>query len=111
MKHLILLTAALLFSTNGFAQEAVARGNALFETWCTPCHAPGDGGAWGSATEFLEKKYNGQLPGSIEERTDFSPEFIKTILRTATPRMSAFRPTELSDADLEDLAAYLTRNN
>ena len=62
-------------------------------------------------TDALAAKYKGAKPARLEERTDLTPEFIKTFVRNGVSVMPFFRKTELSDADLEALSAYLTRNN
>ncbi|RPI60853.1 MAG: cytochrome c, partial [Lysobacterales bacterium] len=46
-----------------------------------------------------------------EQRTDLVPDFVKAIVRQGVSFMPQFRKTEISDADLEALAAYLARNN
>jgi hypothetical protein len=60
----------------------------------------------------LQIKYRGtDISPVLEERTDLVPEFVKVIVRQGISFMPQFRKTEISDADLEALAAYLTRNN
>ena len=56
-------------------------------------------------------KYQGTLPALLEERTDMSPELIRTFVRNGITIMPFFRKTEVSDTDLDALVAYLTRNN
>ncbi len=41
--------------------------------------------------------------------TDLVPGFVKTIVRQGVSFMPQFRKTEISDADLDALAAYLAR--
>jgi len=62
-------------------------------------------------TDALAAKYKGAKPAMLEERTDLTPQFIKIFVRNGVSVMPRFRKTELSDADLEALSAYLTRNN
>ena len=50
------------------------------------------------------------IPAVLEERTDLVPEFVKVIVRQGVSFMPQLRKTEISDADLEALAAYLARN-
>jgi mono/diheme cytochrome c family protein len=107
----ILLLVISILSANSHGQDQIAQGKILFETWCSPCHIPSGKVGWNSATEFLERKYNGAVSGSILERTNLTTEYVKYMLRNQTPGMAAFRPTELSDADVDALAVYLTRNN
>jgi hypothetical protein len=56
-------------------------------------------------------KYQGTLPALLEERTDMSPELIRTFVRNGITIMLFFRKTEVSDTDLDALVTYLTRNN
>jgi len=53
----------------------------------------------------------GQKPAVLEERTDLTATAIKTFVRHGVLFMPTFRKTEISDADLDAIAAYLTRNN
>ena len=87
------------------AQEAsVERGNEVFQYWCAPCHAPG---ARHPGTQALEALYKGAKPAALEQRTDLVPELTRTFVRTGVSVMPPFRKTEISDADLAALAAYL----
>jgi mono/diheme cytochrome c family protein len=55
----------------------------------------------------LQTKYEGKIPAVLLERTDMTPEFVKTFVRTGVSVMPFFRKTEISDAELDSLAAYL----
>jgi (+)-pinoresinol hydroxylase len=92
------------------AQEApdLERGQAVYEYWCAPCHAPGPGHP---GTQSLQIKYDGNLPAVLEERTDLPAEAIKVFVRQGVLSMAPFRKTEISDAELDDLAAYLSASN
>ena len=46
-------------------------------------------------------------PAALEERTDLAPEVTKVFVRSGISIMAPFRKTEITDADLEALAAYL----
>jgi len=91
-----------------FAQDSsdLERGKAVYEYWCAPCHAAGPGHP---GTQSLQIKYNGTLPAVLIERTDLTPETIKTFVRQGILMMAPFRKTEITDAELDALAAYLTR--
>lgn len=56
-------------------------------------------------------KARGQNPAVLEERTDLTAPAIKMFVRHGVLFMPTFRKTEISDADLDAIAAYLTRNN
>lgn len=87
--------------------SAVERGAAVFNNWCSACHARGTQNAPG--TTSLQFKYQGSVPAALEDRRDLTPEVVKTFVRNGVATMAPFRKTEVSDADLEALAAYLTQ--
>lgn len=82
------------------------RGRAVFNNWCDACHRRSEMNAPG--TRSLEFKYRGELPGALEDREDLTPELIAFYVRNGVATMPFFRPTEISDADLEALAEYLS---
>jgi mono/diheme cytochrome c family protein len=45
----------------------------------------------------------------LEERTDLTPDTVRHFVRNGVSVMPFFRKTEISDAELEALAAYLAR--
>ena len=100
--------AAALLAGTAFAQSpaTVARGNEVFQYWCAACHAPGPKHP---GTQALEALYKGQKPAVLEERTDLLPALTATFVRTGVSVMPPFRKTEISDADLAALGAYLAK--
>lgn len=88
------------------ADPGQPRGLAEFERACAVCH--GDGPAK-PGTRALRTKYQGKEPALLADRTDLAPDYIRLIVRHGVTVMPPFRKTELSDADLDDLVAYLTR--
>jgi mono/diheme cytochrome c family protein len=98
------LLMALGCGAPAYAQDSAARGNEVFQNWCAPCHAPG---ARHPGTQALESLYKGAKPAALEQRTDLLPELTRAFVRTGVSVMPPFRKTEISDADLEALAAYL----
>jgi mono/diheme cytochrome c family protein len=91
------------------AQDA-QRGQAKFEHSCAPCHGDGpgdDGRAMLPGTDALRIKYQGSLPALLERRTDLNADAIRTFVRRGTWSMPPFRPTEVTERDIEDIAAYL----
>ncbi len=58
-------------------------------------------------TRALQAKYNGSLPAVLVERTDLTDELIAFYVRNGISVMPFFRKTEVSDADLEALSAYI----
>jgi mono/diheme cytochrome c family protein len=96
---------ALLAAGAANAQDAArARGSEVFQYWCAPCHAAGPRHP---GTQALEALYKGAKPAALEERTDLVPALTQTFVRSGVSVMPPFRKTEISDADLAALAAYL----
>ncbi len=89
----------------GADREKSSHGYEVFQKWCTPCHGRG---ADKPGTVALTALYKGAKPGMLEERTDLTPEMVRTFVRTGVSVMPFFRKTEVSDADLDALALYLT---
>lgn len=88
--------------------ELMARGEAVYEYWCNACHGPE---MLKPGTAALAIKYQGALPAALTERTDMVPEFVEQMVRQGISMMPFFRPTEVSNADLDALAAFLTDNS
>jgi mono/diheme cytochrome c family protein len=108
------LTLALLIvcSAPALAQKQgdVAHGKEVFEHFCKPCHGDGrgdDGAPMLPGTHALTLKYRGQKPGLLEERTDLPAEVLTAFVRSGVASMPPFRKTEVTDADLAAVAAYL----
>ena len=79
-------------------------GQAVFDHWCAPCHAPGPGHP---GTQALEVLYGGAKPAALEERNDLLPEITRAFVRTGVSVMPPFRKTEITDDELDALARYL----
>lgn len=103
----VCLSFGLLVATEAMGQDTRAlaqRGEEVFDQWCEPCHGVGPGRP---GTVALQALYNGQKPALLEERVDLVPELTRSFVRTGVSIMPFFRKTEISDADLEALGAYL----
>jgi len=87
-------------------ESQIERGHQVYQKWCFPCHGPGNDKPGTVAAAAL-----GQKPAVLEERTDLTAPFIKTAVRHGVYFMPSFRKTEVSDADLDAIVAYLLRNN
>ena len=61
------------------------------------------------APRSLENKYQGTVPAALEDRTDLTAGSVALFVRRGVATMPFYRKTEVSDADLAALAAYLTR--
>ncbi|MEJ0034644.1 MAG: cytochrome c [Gammaproteobacteria bacterium] len=104
------LLAAVVALGASIAQAAdrgdVKKGKDVFEYWCLPCHG---NGPMKPGTSALEAKYKGTRPAKLEDRTDLTPDLTRFFVRTGVNVMPPFRKTEISDADLKALGAYLAR--
>jgi (+)-pinoresinol hydroxylase len=105
MKALIFL--ALAGCAFGAEEATIQKGQKVYEYWCATCHGPGNL----PGTIALQAKYKDAKPALLSERTDLLPAVTKTFVRHGVSIMPFFRKTEISDADLDALAAYLARNN
>lgn len=88
------------------ANAPPAPGVALFRAHCATCHSA-SGVAAGTAA--LQIKYEDRVPAALEDRTDLTREFVGYVVRNGTNVMPFFRKTELSDAEVAAIAAYLAR--
>ena len=104
MKVSLLGLAGFCFSAAASAADGPTLGAQVFEKWCLPCHGHGD---QFPGTVALGVKYQGKLPGALQDRTDLASDLVKAAVRTGISVMPFFRKTEVSDADLDALAAYL----
>jgi hypothetical protein len=64
-----------------------------------------------SGTYSLEQRYHGAEPAALAQRTDLKAAYIRLTVRQGRNIMPRTRKTEVSDADLDAIVAYLTRNN
>ena len=105
-----LALAALLSMRSVPAAESpdqYAEGRAVYTKWCAPCHDPG---IMHPGTNALTVKYRGVKPGVLLEWKDLQPETVRFFVRHGISVMPQFRKTEISDADLDALAKFLSRN-
>ncbi len=98
------LVLALLLPGAARAQSDTGRGRELYQKWCTPCHGTGLGKPGTAAAAA-----HGVKPAVLEERTNLNPKMIETAVRNGINFMPRFRKTELSNADLAAIVAYLVR--
>jgi mono/diheme cytochrome c family protein len=84
-----------------------AAGREVYVKWCAPCHAPG---VTHPGTHALMTKYQGVKSGVLLEWTDLPASTVKYTVRHGISVMPQFRKTEISDAELDALARYLSRN-
>jgi len=80
-------------------------GKQVFDAKCRACHGTGHTFA---GTVALAAKYQGRLPGELEERTDLTPALVTYFVRNGVSIMPFFRKTDISDAELGALGEYLS---
>jgi len=101
------ICAAFVAGSGAAAEPAsVAMGAAVYNRWCVHCHSSGRGNP---GTESLQVKYAGKLPAVLLDRTDLAPEVVARFVRTGVLSMPPFRKTEITDAELAAVAAYITQ--
>jgi mono/diheme cytochrome c family protein len=108
---LAIVLAYLVLSTSSASAQsdaAVKRGNEVYQYWCATCHGRGPGNP---GTTALSAKYKKALPGVLEDRTDLTAQAVRFNVRRGASIMPFFRKTEVSDADLEAIALYLTQRS
>jgi (+)-pinoresinol hydroxylase len=97
------------------ASPLLKRGEEAYQARCNLCHGrvaqdvkPGMGGRM-AGTEALAIKYQGRKPAVLEDRTDLTADEVEYYVRHGSGIMPFFRKTEVSEADLDAIAAYLSR--
>ena len=106
----LLVPAAPVVAQDAVEDSSLVRGKAVYDTWCVICHGENDH-ASGGGTAALEFLYQGALPAKLEDRTDMTAALITELVRRGRFGMPNFRLTEISEQELEDMIAYLLRNN
>jgi (+)-pinoresinol hydroxylase len=111
-----LLAVLAMCAQAAWAADAalVERGDAVFQRHCAACHGLGRGDDSEPAsllpgTLALRLKYRGEIPTLLEQRTDLSPAVLRVFLRNGVGSMPPFRPTTVTDDDIEAIAAFLAR--
>jgi len=87
--------------------DAQSAGRAVYAKWCAPCHDPG---ITHPGTHALTVKYQGVKPGVLLEWRDLPAATVKYWVRHGISVMPQFRKTEISDAELDALSIFLSRN-
>jgi len=106
-----ILAVAVIALVTGFTALAQnptenTEGKRVYDHWCSHCHDPGQGHP---GTQGLQVKYSGtDIPAVLLERTDLTAPVVKTFVRTGVLAMAPFRKTEITDAELDALAEYLS---
>lgn len=80
-------------------------GKEIFDGQCAHCHAPGDEGA--GTLQLAATR--GPEYAVLETRTDLTSDYVKYIVRHGLNAMPPFKPTTITDAELDELAGYLAK--
>jgi mono/diheme cytochrome c family protein len=88
------------------AAPDMALGEKVYARWCVHCHAAGRGNP---GTQSLQVKYGDRVPAVLLERTDLTPEAVALFTRQGVLSMPPFRKTEITDAELAALSAFVAR--
>ncbi len=115
LMKILLITQSLLLASAVHAKDGNAMlGKAKFDHSCAPCHGKGpgdDGRDMLPGTYALQIKYDGELPAALEDRSDLTADVIGVYVRQGTWSMPPFRKTELTDAEITNIAAYLAQSS
>ena len=79
-------------------------GKTLYELYCIACHDQGPGHP---GTMRLQERV-GEEQAALLDRDNLPPEYIKLVVREGFKLMPPFRPSEISDRQLDELAAYIS---
>lgn len=115
--HLAATLTIAICGTAAFDREAgvdpVAARKQVYERQCLACHGPAPGYPpfpEKPGTGALQAKYNGDLPALLTDWRDLTSEVVAFFVRNGVSVMPAYRKTEISDAELAQLGAYLGRD-
>lgn len=97
---LFLTLLAVLSSLASIAQE----GEAVYEKHCSHCHSPGMNFP---GTHQLTKT-RGEDNGVLVERDNLVNVYVKTVVRNGLNGMPTFKPTQISESQLDALAQFLS---
>ncbi len=96
---------ALLFLVaiaNASAADAPA-GKALFDHYCAVCHAAGAG----HAGTMRLAELRGSANAVLEQRKNLGAAYVRQVVRQGLVEMPPWRPSEIDDAALSQIAQYL----
>jgi cytochrome c5 len=106
MKHIgfVSLLMAALSGVAMAADSAEMTGKEAFDHYCTYCHGADDG----PGTMQL-KRTRGKDLARLTERTNLSADYVQYVVRHGLRAMPPFVPSDLTDAQLKALAAFLAK--
>ncbi len=99
------VTVATAAGNDALLSARQIEGRQLFEATCIHCH---ERSGWG--TRDLARRL-GAKRSRLLERTDLDADYIRAVVRNGINSMPWYTRTDLSDRQIEAIAAYLMRNN
>jgi mono/diheme cytochrome c family protein len=87
------------------AAAELTEGKRIFDRNCAECHAPGFGHPGTQQLGWTR----GESRAVLEQRTDLTADYIAAVVRNGLVEMPAFRPSQITDRELGQLARYLSR--
>jgi mono/diheme cytochrome c family protein len=87
------------------ATGAEMTGKEVFEHYCAACHGSADG----PGTMQLART-RGKEQALLVERRNLTAEYIEYVVRHGLKAMPPFAPSDLTDARLQALAAFLAKS-
>jgi mono/diheme cytochrome c family protein len=109
MRAILFVVLTVTAATSAAAAD-VSRGERLYAQWCQGCHDRlGPTRETMPGTTPLAARYQSTRPAALVDRDDLTPELVKVFVRQGISFMPTFRKTELSDAELDDVAAFLVQ--
>jgi len=106
MKHFALMSflVSALASLATPASGAEMTGKEVFDHYCTYCHGSDDG----PGTMQL-RRTRGKDQALLTERTNLSSDYIEYVVRHGLRSMPPFVPSDLTEAKLKALVAFLAK--
>ena len=86
-----------------FGLKSDNAGERLFGQKCAFCHVGKNTG-----TTMLKRRLDPSQPAELHKRTDLEPDYVRTVVRNGLVNMPALNRAELSDADLDVIAQWLS---
>jgi mono/diheme cytochrome c family protein len=113
MKLADAIVACIWIAAAGFALAAEAQalsarqeeGLQAYRAHCRYCHLE-----HGTGTMMLERRL-GKENALLEQRTNLETGYVRAVVRGGLKSMPALTRVEVTDAELDAIAAYLTRTN
>ena len=87
-----------------FGSGSSDQGEALFGRECAFCHVGKSTGA------LMLGRRLGKENADLTKRTDLQADYVKAVVRNGLVNMPPFSRVELTDAEVDAIAVYLTRN-